>query len=271
LLEVAGRAAPKRRSRQWGVTFDRPAGDRAVRSVADLFGRHGWVRVVFDAERGPRAYKDTVGRLGRAGLHVTGELLDSSELRQVPLAEFKKRVATYVDALPSVDAWEVGNEVNLRGLGPDVAEKVAFATDYVRRHTSARTLLTLGWQLGEDAPRYSTFGWLDRHPELVEEVDDVGLSLYPDQNPLGSSLERVMRTLHARLPGKRIMISELGYATPDGEPLWSWANRRAVARFYQSAIMAYPFSGGGAYWWYFLEEAPRGSPLWRTLRGVYSG
>jgi hypothetical protein len=156
---------------------------------------------------------------------------------------------------------------------------VAWAARAVKQRTSARTLLTLSWQAGEDDPRFSTFGWLDAHADALGDVDDVGLSIYPDQNPLGASLGRVLETLHRRLPGKGILISELGYATPDGEAIWWWgsrrdprgAGRRAVARFYQSAVMAFPFTRGGTYWWYFLDEARRGGALWNTLRAARTG
>jgi hypothetical protein len=198
-------------------------------------------------------------------------------MARLSLAEFEARTRFYVAALPAVDAWEVGNEVNQRDLGPDVAEKVSFAASHVKARTSARTLLTLYWQLGEDEPEHSVFAWLDAHPDALRDVDDVGLSIYPDQHPLGASLERVMRTLHRRLPGKRLLVTELGYATPDGESTWWWgdkrdagAGRRAVARFYQAATMANPYSGGGAYWWYYLDEARPGNALWRTLRAARS-
>jgi hypothetical protein len=275
LLGAAGRAASTA-GRQRAVTFDRaPRTDAPYRSVARLYGRDGWVRIVFDAGEPPSAYRDAVARAHRAGLRVTGELVDASDMARISLAAFGARVRRYVAELGDVDAWEVGNEVNARGLGRDVAAKVSYAADYVKAHTAARTLVTLYWQLGEDDARYSPFAWLDRHGDALREVDDVGLSVYPDQAPLGAALERVMTTLHERLPGRRLLISELGYAAPDSESTWWWgtrrgptgAARRAVARFYSSAVMAYPFSGGGPYWWYFLEEARQGGALWRALGG----
>ena len=277
LLVAAGRG--RGRGLQWGVTFDRLAGDDAFASVSGLFGRDGWVRLVVDRDVPPSAYRAAVERAHRAGLRVTCELVDSSEMASMSEGRFRARVETFVRELPDVDAWEVGNEVNLRGLGTDGADRVKFAAAHVKAHTSARTLLTLAWQAGEDDARYSTFGWLDAHPDALADIDDVGLSIYPDQNPLGAAFGRVMTTLHRRLPGKRILVTELGYATPDGEPIWWWgsrrdprgAARRAVARFYQSAVMAFPFSGGGAYWWYFLDEARRGDALWRTLRAARLG
>ena len=88
----------------------------------------------------------------------------------------------------------------------------------------------------------------------------------------------MLTRLHRRLPDKRDLISVLGYATLDGEPIWWWGSsrdargvaRRSVARFYLAAVMAFPFTGGGTYWWYFLDDAPRRGPLWRTLRDVRS-
>lgn len=265
LLAAAGRERGRSAKRQRAVTFDRLPKASDIRSVVALFGRGAWVRLVFDRQEGPGAYRAAVAALHRAGLRVLGEIADSSDLAKLPQSAFEQRVRAYVDALGDVDEWEVGNEVNLRTVGAGAAAKVAYATRYVDAHTKARTLLTLAWQMGEDAPSFSTFGWLAANKTVAAAVDDVGLSLYPDQNPLGASLDRVMRTLHRVVPGKRILITELGSDTPDGEPMWPVGSRADVASYYQAAVNAFSFSGGGAYWWYFLEEARRGNALWRAL------
>lgn len=271
---VAAWSKPRRGERVRGVTFDRvPASDAPYASVAALFGRGAWIRLVLDLDTTPADYAGAVARAHAHGLRVVGELLDSSDAAKVPLAAFRTRVATFVGGLPDMDAWEVGNEVNQRDLGPDGLAKLTFAARYVKEHAPrARTLLTLYWQLGEDDPQHSVFAWLAAHGDRLGDVDDVGLSVYPDQHPLGASLPRVLRTLAAQLPGKRLLISELGYATPEGDSTWWWASRRspqaarrAVARFYQAASSRI---GGGAFYWYFLDDAPRGGALWLTLRGA---
>jgi hypothetical protein len=229
---------------------------------------------VFDPGTSPALYAGEVRTLHAEGLHVLAELLDSSSADAVPLRRFRRRVAQFVGRLRGVDEWEVGNEVNLQG--PDAARKVMYAAAYAHRHSHRRTLLTMYWQLGEDQPQRAMFNWLAAHPRALADVDDVGISLYPQEAPMGFALDRVLRTLHAALPGKRILITELGYDIPDAPLGWTWGppldpaglGRDSVAELYQSAILGYPFSGGGTFWWYYLEDALPRNSLWRTLAGI---
>lgn len=265
---------------QWGVTFDDVPDAAALASVRELAGRDGWIRLVFDRERPPRHYRDAVAAAHRAGLRVLGQVLDSSQMAEIGLTEFKARVRTYVRVLRSVDAWEVGNEINGDWLGTDVLAKVAYAAGHVKRHTRARTLLTLYWQLGEDDPAHSMFTWVHDHvsARLMADIDDVGISLYPEDHPMGAAFDRVMRTLHARFPHQRVLISELGYGSPDLGRTWWWGSerqptgraRRRVATFYQAAVLGYPFSGGGTYWWYYRQEALPENALWRALAALHA-
>jgi hypothetical protein len=234
----------------WGVTFDqiRPGGED-VASVHDLLSadpRDGWIRLVLDADAAPADYAGTVRHAHARGLRVLGELLDSSESADLDLAAWRDRVREYVRALPDVDAWEVGNEVNGDWVGPDAAAKAGFAARYVKEHTAARTLLTLYWQMGEAEPESSTFTWAAQHltPEVLQHVDDLGLSVYPGEHPLGAALDRVVATLHRTFPDQRIAITELGYGSPDLDGTWWWGDpddvtsaQVAVARYYQSAVL----------------------------------
>jgi hypothetical protein len=275
------RASRDERRPPWGVTFDRVRGGDDLASVRRLVGgdpRDGWVRLVFDRERGPEHYAPTVEAAHAAGLRVVGQFLDSSEMRRIGPADWRRRVERYVSGLPTVDQWEVGNEVNGSWLGPQVVEKVRFAAAHVKARTRATTLLTLHWQMGEEGPASSVFSWSSRHlsASLLRHVDDIGLSVYPEDHPLGAAFDRVMRTLHARFPHQRIGVTELGYASGDLGLTWWWGSpqdrlrgRAAVARLYQAAVLGYPYSGGGVYWWYYLQEAPAGSRLWREFADLH--
>ena len=276
-LERAARTGG--RGLQWGFTLDSVQdAPRTLRSVAELASGDGWVRIVFDREEPPEAYRAAVGLAHRLGVRVVGQILDSSQMKDVGLGAWRDRVARYVAALPDVDEWEVGNEVNGSWLGRDVGAKLAYAARHVREHTTARTLLTLYWQLGEDEPRSSMFEWASRNlaPELVGDIDDIGISLYPEDHPMGLALDRVLTTLHERFPAQRVLISELGYWSADLGHTWWWGSRRdpqggrvAVAWLYQSAILGYPFSGGGTYWWYFRQEALGPTPLRRVFASLH--
>ena len=283
LIESGLRCARARRpgELQWGYTLDSiEDADQALMSVAELAPRDGWVRMVFDRAEPPETYRPAVGLAHSLGVRVIGQLLDSAQMGDVSPAAWRERVHRYVRALPNVDEWEVGNEVNGTWLGRDVVAKIAYAARYVREHTRARTLLTLHWQLGEDESRSSMFEWAVRHlsPPLTRHIDDLGVSLYPEVHPMGLALDRVLETLHARFPAQRLLISELGYWSPDLPHLWWWGSadrpkdrgRAAVARLYGSAILGYPYGGGGTYWWYYRQDALGPTALRRELASLHA-
>jgi hypothetical protein len=280
-VQQAG-AARERRPLQWGVTFDTTTDlDQRARGYVDLLGAgssDGWVRLVFDGSEPAASYRDAVRVVHANGLKVNGLLLDSSEMGELSLDAFTARTQEYVDGLPEVDQWEIGNEVNGEWLGPDVVPKISSAAAYVKARGKP-TLLTLYWQLGEGDEEHSMFTWAAQNlgPELLADIDVLGLSVYPEDHPMGpATFDRVLETLHARYPDKRLAVTELGYWSEDLGHQWWYGSatdptgegRRAVARLYQSAILGYPYSAGGAYWWYYAEEAPPGSALWAELRSI---
>lgn len=274
--EEFGRGRARTGSPVVGVTFDDPGRRDALAPARELAGSGTpWVRFVFDLTEGPQAYAEDVAAARAAGVHVLGQFLDSSQLAQVDVPRWRARVQAYVAGLPDVEWWEVGNEVNGAWTGSDVAVKTLWAARHVRENSSARTLVTFYWQLGEGEPEESLFTWAAEHlpDEALDDVDDLGLSVYPQEHPLGASLERVLRTLRAAYPGKRLLISELGYGAPDLQELWWWgarddlrAGRAAVARFYAAACQG--AADGGTFWWYFLQDGPDvNSAVGRELAG----
>lgn len=327
---------------QWGVTIEEQPGGavnemtlQSVRRLVDCSRDDGWVRLIFDRNKSPEYYRPAVRWAHANGLKVLGELLDSYSMCCTSEEQWKDHVHTYVNAFSKggqnpgeeVDEWEVGNEVNGEWLlkqqkkvkeSGESCDKctgyaarvdyIAYAADYVKRHTGKRTLLTLYWQVAEDKPSSSMFNWVrdvltpvsTREGTSVKDlIDDVGISLYPDKAPMGLAFDRVFTTLREKYfggDGQRIMITELGYWPADSteddyEHIWRWGGadlnqkkdervrqgvRAAVAKLYQSAVFGYPFSGGGTYWWYYLQEAaPDASytdnELWRPLHSVHSG
>ena len=270
-------AAAHTGSAQWGATFDTiTGGDADLKTAAALYSNDGWLRICFDPGEKPAYYAAEIKHAHALGLRVVGQILDSSEMRRWSVAAFEKRTRDYVGALPDVDEWETGNEISGNWLGStrSVVEKTRYASQYVKSHTHARVLVTLYWQLGEDTIANSTFTWaLANMGSIAPYVDDLGLSLYPRHSPMGEPFDRVIAALHNQFPQQRILITELDY---DGGRGWWWGSpnsvlhgRDAVAAQYQSAIVGYPYSGGGTYWWYFVEEVSPGNALYRTLKSVY--
>jgi hypothetical protein len=247
-----------------GVTFNSLAvTDQRWLDASAIVGHGGWVRVLLDLDEPIAEYRPIVERAHRNGLRVLGQMLDSSQMKRLDLAGWKTRVDALLDAYPDMDGWEVGNEVNGNWLGPDVREKVAYAAARAKIVSpQARTMMTVLWNLGEDVPEDSTFTWLATVPtSTLANIDDLGVSLYPEDHPLGIAFDRVFTTLHTTAPHAAIVVSELGYGNDDLGHTWWWGSptaatsaRRSVARFYDAASRAHPYSGGGTFWWYFLEE-----------------
>lgn len=268
----------------FGVTFDDISGGSSdLATVRDLVGgstTDGWVRIVFDRSEPASYYRSEVNAAHALGLRVVGQILDSSEMSGQSLSGWQSRVAKYVTTLSTVDEWEVGNEVNGNWLGGNVAAKIAYAAQYVKAHTNARTLVTLYWQLGEDDAAHSMFTWLKANlsQSTLSSIDDLGMSVYVEDHPMGVAFDRVVSTLHNAAPQQRVMITELDYWSPDLGHTWWWgsatdptgAGRLKVASLYQSAMLGYSYSGGGAYWWYYLEEALPKNQVWTTLAAIHT-
>ncbi|MEZ0164757.1 hypothetical protein AB2L27_08265 [Kineococcus sp. LSe6-4] len=275
--EESGRRRAAAGSPVLGVTFDDPSRHDALPAVRALDpGGDVQVRLVFDAAEGPHGYRADVEAARAAGVAVVGQFLDSSQSAGVGEREWRQRVADYVRVLPGVTTWEVGNEVNGAWAGPAAAARTRWAARYVKENSAARTLVTLYWQMGEGEPDEQVFTWAAANLPDAADIDDVGLSVYPEEHPLGVSLDRVLRTLRRAYPDQRLLITELGYGAEDLRPIWWWgapddtaAGRLQVARFYSAAVNG--LGDGGTFWWYFLQEALPPSPLHDALRRPGAG
>ncbi len=211
--------------REWGATFDTITGGIAeLETAADLYPKDGWLRICFDPGERPSYYAAEIAHAHQLGLRVVGQILDSSEMRCWSVGAFERRTREYVGALPDVDEWETGNEVNGSRLGSisSVVAKTQYASRYVKEHTHSRVLVTLYWELGEGRSVNATFNWARTNMRsIVPYVDDFGISLYPRQNPMGEPFDRVVAALHKAFPQQRIMITELGYDRRLG---WWWGD-----------------------------------------------
>lgn len=263
-----------------GVTFTRVpsmAEVNRLRQLADS-GRRPAVRVVLDDLAEINAWADAVGAIQDTGSLVVGQVCDSFLIRDLTDAQWRARLDTVFTRLASVDVWEVGNELGGNWLGDKAIERV---TQAARRARSASrpSLLTLYYQLGQDEPRYSTFTWAKANltPALMELVDVVGLSIYPQHHPLGSGADRILTALAAAFPDHQIAVTEAGYGAEDlnDGPWWFGsaddihAARREVARHITSVGLGRARCWGAPFWWYFLEdEAEPGGAVGDVLAEV---
>jgi hypothetical protein len=272
----------------------------------------GWVRIVFDPTidgGNPAYYRSAVEAADAAGLKILGQPIDSSFANRYTRAQYLNRFKAYVNAYPQVDAWEVGNEVNgcwvdsltnakgeceNRLVPPNdrIRNKIADAAAYVReKRPQAKVVLTLYWEIGGDAAKWSTFNWARANlPAAVrKDIDVVLLSQYVEDAPMGLAFDQVMNALHEEFPEQKIGLGELDYWSTDTSKVWwafdrsspragrcgggkanrsALAARRRVASSYYAAAAGYPFSVLGGFWWYFPEEMPCDPKLQAAVRNV---
>lgn len=272
-----------------GVTLDRIDAyiadlDRAQR----IGGAHTWVRIVFDSGRPLADYRPVVRAAKERGLRILGEPIDSYEVaeRYGSVASYVARMKQAIDAFPEIDAWEAGNEVNGRWLEdenastpPTMPQKIAQTVAYLdAKRPRPQVMLTLYWQIGTDAPEWSTFNWARANlPASVRsKIDVIGLSTYVEDAPLGVAMDQVFQALHAEFPAQRIVFGELDYwLAGDTAQTW-WAfdpldirkARSALASHYYAAALGYGYSLGGGYWWNFSGHRADGDPSLDAIEAV---
>ena len=255
-----------------GVTFTRVPTSAEIAAALAPSGPGGGKRKVSarlvigdpnDAEE-MTGWRNTVEALHAQGGQALVQICDSHDLAALTDSAWDTRVDTLIKALPNVDAWEIGNEIGGDWLGTGPVAKAQRAAKAVRERTSATTVLTLYYQLGQADPTYSLFSYAARElPASIRElIDVVGLSVYPQLHPLGTAADRVLSTLEAAFSSSRIAVTELGYGGADlnAGPWWFGsasdpvAARTAVAEHVTGAALGRSDAWGAPFWWYYLED-----------------
>jgi hypothetical protein len=269
--------------RIFGVTVDDIGRLPAVLGSLRALPRRPWVRVVFDVDPNrpadPARYSRAVPEVARIG-PVLGELVDSSDIRRLTVAQIEARASSYVRALrSSVSVWEIGNEVNGSWTGPPpfVARKVQTAYDTVRG-LGGRTALTLyeNEGCGDGPEELSPVRWSERYlaPQLRAGVAYVLLSYYEGQcrglRPSPAEWTRRFASLRRLFPNAQVGFGEIGMPQPATR-----ATRAAAASliaYYYGLDMPLSYYVGGGFYWYFAEDMVpwRGSPLWGVLARSWS-
>ena len=267
-----------------GVTVDDLGRLPAVLGSLRALPRRPWVRVVFDIDprhpSDPAPYLGRVGKLARAGA-VLGELVDSSDIRRLSVAQTRARAVAYVRALgSSVVVWEVGNEVNGDWTGaPALVARKVQASYGVVHAVGGRAALTLYENVGcGDGPHeLSPVAWSARYlpATLRAGMAYVLLSYYEGQcrglRPTAGEWTRRFSALRRLFPSARIGFGEIGMPQP------ALPSTRAAAAslisYYYGLRVPLPYYAGGGFYWYFAEDMVpwRRSPLWGVLAKTWSG
>ncbi|MBY0274143.1 hypothetical protein K2Z84_02285, partial [Candidatus Binatia bacterium] len=269
----------------WGVTIDRvdqyPAVVASVSDLVEGVAGDAHLRIVFDGGVPATDYDGIVDAALAQGIVVVGQILDSSAMADLTLAQWQARVREYVDHFPQIAVWEIGNEVNGEWLGANVREKLEYAAAYVKSaDPSDTTMLTFYWQMGTaGSGSTALFQWIhdEVRPALKSNVDVVALSTWVGDAPLGIAFDEVYERLHALFPTQRLALGELGYWSPGTTRAWWWRSttnpttdvRQAFAEQMYAASFAFPYATGGVFWWYYYQEMLGGTPLWQSVNQVY--
>ncbi len=249
-------------------------------AVKATFPSRAMVRIVVDPNVSLDQYQRAIDLAHSMSIEVMIELMDSQYMASYSLTRYQGRIDQILATLKDVDAWEVGNEVNGNWLGPDVGAKVAYAVNKAASLSSAPLYLTLYWQLGEDDAAHSIFNWVSSNlnSDEMAKISSVGISMYPQEAPLGASFFRVMTTLHSvYFPNQSLYIGELGYGGSGVTGSWWWGSpsvsdtsKAQVASSYLGLLLSLPYSvSSGPFWWYFTEEYATSPQLLASLHGWY--
>lgn len=284
-LATEERRAKKER---FGLTLDDSLIKRLddVDWIAEAAARSGsnWVRLVlrpnaadfsYASLRSFNEYDAIVDALRKKKLAVMVDVLDTAQWpKTMTPALYAERVKNVVLHFKGkIAAWEVGPELNGDWLGgaadplsPDQVYKIyaAGAAKAKELDPDAEVVATLYWweQTAPDRA-HSLSGWLKRFaPQgFGKTADVIGLELYPEDNPVGFSLERAFDEAADALPGSTLMLSSFGYVEKDALKGYWWLSpddvdgaRKDLLILYTVASCAMRSSVCGGFWWQALDQ-----------------
>lgn len=247
------------------MTIDDISSLDRVAACLDALPRRIAVRIVFDREMKAASYADAVATLAPRA-DILGEILDSSEVAHVSVAEYVRRTERYLEAFgDQVAIWEIGNEVNGEWLGrtSDVVAKVAAAYDVVAAAGKATALTTYYnpdcWERAD----HEMLPWLAANipARLKSGLDYVLVSYYePDCNdyrpPTWTPLFDALRTM---FPQAALGFGEVGLADPVTAATRDEA--AALMDYYYALRPDVPGFIGGYFWWNGEADVLAGSSL----------
>lgn len=273
---------------RFGLTLDENLLKRLddLEWIAEAVRRSGadWVRLVFRPNstdflyaslRSFNEYDGVIEELARNKIKVMGCVLDATAWPKTMTPElYAERTKNLVlHYKGKISSWEVGTELNGDWLGG--ASAPFSPEDIYRTYTAGvnkvkeldpelETVATLyAWE--ETAPdrEHALSSWLEVQVKrgFGRNLDVVGLSIQPEENPLGMSFERVFDATGDALPRQKLMVSSLGYVEKEELKGYWWlapddadGARKDIAILYATASCAMPRSLCGGFWWQTLDQ-----------------
>lgn len=254
--------------------------------IAEAVRRSGadWVRLVFRANstdflysslRSFNEYDGVVEELAKNKVKVMGCVLDSTQWPKTMTPElYAERTKNLVlHYRGKISSWEVGTELNGDWLG---GASAPFTTEQVYRTYTAgvnkvkeldpelETVATLyAWEETAPDQEHALSGWIPKQVKrgFGRNLDVVGLSIQPEENPLGMGFERAFDATGEALPRQKLMVSSLGYVEKEELKGYWWlapddadGARKDIAILYTTASCAMPRSLCGGFWWQTLDQ-----------------
>ena len=286
-----------------GLTLDETLVDRLSEHawIIDKLSNSGatWVRLIFRANPDDFLFsqlssfslydafvKDLVAR----GIKIVGSVLDSAlwphGLTPQAYVERTRNLASHYK--DSIRSWEVASEPNGSWLGgyknplPDetvLAAVDAAAAEVKRIDPTLETVATLYWWEGTAKDdRHPLFAWLDWSlPKgFGRNVDVVGLSVYPDENPMGLAFDPAFLKLKGRFPDKKLMLGGFGFVEKEELKGYWWLEpgavgepRKDIVILYTGASCALPQGVGGGFFFPTLQQMLAPGKKTTPLYGIY--
>jgi hypothetical protein len=286
-LQIARHEKYGKKSR-FGLTLD----DSLIKRIDDFewiaqsVQRSGsdWVRVVmrpnaadftYAEHRSFHEYDAIIDELRKRNLKIMITILDTAQwprtMTPPTYAERVKNIVLHYKGRAS--SWEVGSELNGDWIGgasnpmsPDQVYRIfsAGAAQAKKLDPTTETVATLYWweQTAPDRA-HSLSGWLNRFSNegFGKSVDVVGLELFPEDNPVGFSFERIFDETSEAIPGTTLMLSSFGYVEKDTVSGYWWLSpedidggRKDLLILYTGASCAMRYSVCGGFWWQTLDQ-----------------
>ena len=252
--------------RLYGVTLDSVGGINAIVDALKSLTRKPTTRIVFDELIPATDYQSATNRIHEVS-YVMGELLDSYYVKQYSVAKYLARATEYLSALnPSVDIWEIGNEVNGEWLGTtsDVVKKISGAFEIAKANGQVTALTLYYNEKCWEKPANEMFTWAAKNvPEAMKQgLDYVLVSYYEDDcNGLQPNWQAVFNKLGTMFPNSKIGFGEVGTT--------KIAKKEAYIRRYYTMNIIHPRFIGGYFWWYGRQDfIPKTKALWPVFNEV---
>jgi len=251
----------------YGVTVDDIRNNSATVAALTNLSKKMTVRIVFDPGMSPSDYETAVNQIHNVS-YIIGQPVDSSSMKRYSVEQYRSRFQEYLNAFGNtIEAWEVGNEVNGEWLGSasDVSAKIAAAYDVVEA-AGKTSVLTLHFNEGPDCPTYpinEMYSWVNNYvPDRMKQgLDYVLFSYYPENCPeIKPDWNAEFTKTGNIFPNAKLGFGELGInGGTDAQ------KAALINEFYPKAI-SHPRYVKGVFWWYFKEEmVPSTNYLWGVL------